>query len=129
MLVECLNCEALVDGIREGSYDSGGYEYGPTDRHSLLRCPRCRGPFLGKEANLKKSLETLRDSQVIDGRLFEWADALRLFGNEAAHGVAVTISKQDAEDTIAFTNALLEYVFTFRDRFEEFRQRRNQKTT
>jgi hypothetical protein len=31
---------------------------------------------------------------------------------------------QDAKDIIEFTNALLEYVFTFNDKFNEFNKRR-----
>ncbi len=55
-------------------------------------------------------------STTSNNRLFEWADALRIAGNEAAHDVKVTTSKEDARDILELTNALLEYVFTFRDR-------------
>jgi hypothetical protein len=60
----------------------------------------------------------------IEGRLLEWAEALRNFGNEAAHDVGVTISAQDAKDIMTFTEALIEYVFTYRDQFERFKKRR-----
>lgn len=76
------------------------------------------------ERNLAESLKKLRDSGVIDARLFEWADALRLFGNDAAHEVNVTISGSDARDILDFTRALVEYVYTFRERFEDFKKRR-----
>ena len=56
------------------------------------------------------------------------SDALRISGNEAAHDVNVTTSPEDARDILEFTNALLEYVFTFRDKFEEFKKRRSGKT-
>ena len=77
-----------------------------------------------KGNNLVKSLKALKDKGVIENRLYEWADALRISGNEAAHDVNVTISPEDARDVLEFTNALLEYIFTFRDRFEQFKQRR-----
>lgn len=80
-----------------------------------------------KGGNLVKSLKDLKDKGVIENRLFEWADALRISGNEAAHDVKVTISAEDARDILEFTNALLEYVFTFRDKFEEFKKRRGSK--
>jgi len=67
---------------------------------------------------LVASLKELKDKGVIENRLYEWADALRISGNEAAHDVNVTISADDAKDIIEFTNALLEYVFTFRDKFD-----------
>jgi hypothetical protein len=74
--------------------------------------------------SLTVTLKGLRDKGVIEGRLYEWADALRITGNEAAHDVTVNVSQEDAQDIMEFTNALLEYVFSFRDRFEEFRKRR-----
>jgi hypothetical protein len=81
-----------------------------------------------KGRNLVSSLKELKDKGVIENRLYEWADALRISGNEAAHDVSVTISAEDAGDILEFTNALLEYVFTFHDRFEEFKMRRDNKT-
>lgn len=74
--------------------------------------------------NLKASLEEMRDKGIIDPRLFEWADTLRIHGNEAAHGVSTIVKRDDARDILEFTGALLEYVFTFRDRFERFQKRR-----
>lgn len=76
-----------------------------------------------KERNLARSLEKLRDTEVIDKRLFEWADSLRLFGNDAAHEVSVVINARDARDILDFTRALIEYVFTFRERFAQFQKR------
>jgi len=77
-----------------------------------------------KGNNLVSNLKELKDKGIIENRLYEWADALRISGNEAAHDVTVTISPEDARDILEFTNALLEYIFTFRDRFEQFKQRR-----
>ncbi len=82
-----------------------------------------------KDNNLVRSLKALKDKGIIENRLYEWADALRISGNEAAHDVAVTISPEDARDILEFTNALLEYLFTFRDRFEQFKQRRAAKSS
>ena len=79
------------------------------------------------KGSLKDSLARLRDSEIIDTRLFEWADALRLSGNEAAHDVNVTIPALEASDIVAFTKALLEYVYTYRARFEEFQARRKSR--
>lgn len=74
--------------------------------------------------NLGSGLKELKDKGLIENRLYEWADALRISGNEAAHGVTVVISAEDARDIVEFTSALLEYVFTFRDKFEQFKTRR-----
>lgn len=76
------------------------------------------------ERNLASALKKMRDTGLIDERLFEWSDTLRVVGNEAAHGVAISIAQPDAKDTLEFTNAILDYMFSFRDRFEQFKRRR-----
>jgi hypothetical protein len=73
--------------------------------------------------NLAKSLASMRDAGIIENRLFEWADALRMYGNPP-HDVDVTVPAQDARDLLEFGHALIEYVFTYRDKFEAFRARR-----
>jgi hypothetical protein len=78
-----------------------------------------------KSANLAAGLRDLRDNGLIDKNLYDWADALRLFGNDAAHDINVVISPQDAKDIVEFTEAILEYVYTFRQKFNEFMERRN----
>ncbi len=77
------------------------------------------------ERSLNASLEKMKEIGLIDDRLFEWSDALRIVGNEAAHGVGITITQPDAKDTLEFTNAILDYMFSYRDRFEQFQKRRN----
>ena len=77
-----------------------------------------------KTENLKRDLEKMKDEGIIESDLFKWADALRDSGNEAAHDVNLSIKSQDAKDIIEFTDALLEYVFTFRDKFDKFIERR-----
>ena len=66
----------------------------------------------------------MKDINLIENRLYEWAEALRITGNEAAHDINKKISKQDAKDIIDFTDAILEYVFTFRKKLDEFLARR-----
>jgi Domain of unknown function (DUF4145) len=76
------------------------------------------------ERSLTGSLKRMRDQGLIDERLFEWSDALRIVGNEAAHDVSVCISQADAKDILEFTNAILDYMFSYRDRFDQFKKRR-----
>jgi hypothetical protein len=64
---------------------------------------------------------------MIDAQLHEWADTLRSVGNEAAHGVRVTVSADDARDVLSFTIALSEYLFAFKKRFDEFKKRREER--
>jgi Domain of unknown function (DUF4145) len=63
-----------------------------------------------KTPNLNKSLNKLRERGLIEGSLFEWANALRLVGNEAAHDIAPQISGEDAQDLLEFTEAIVDYV-------------------
>ena len=197
MILECKNCQALVNAEYIADYDyrtseeESDLKGGMPGKYELWKCPNCQRPFLtdyddlfgsvvlyppednrvnprlpaqlksayseaiscfkakaytataimcrktlegicvehgAKGNNLVANLKELKDRGVIENRLFEWADALRISGNEAAHDVAVTISPEDARDILEFTNALLEYVFTFRDKFEEFKKRRSRKT-
>jgi hypothetical protein len=76
------------------------------------------------ERSLASSLKKMKDTGLIDERLFEWSDSLRVAGNEAAHGVGLSIAQPDAKDILEFTNAILDYMFSYWDRFEQFKKRR-----
>jgi len=78
-----------------------------------------------RERTLAMSLRGMRDAGIVEGRLYDWAEELRHSGNDAAHDVNVTVSAQDAADLLEFTRALVEYLYTYRDRFEAFRSRRS----
>ena len=197
MLVECVNCEAIVDGEVIAEYLDHEKETGMTGKYSFLKCPRCFRPFImlqiddsfGYEGgnwdeprrlyppiemgvsqaipnslrlaydeaescfrakaytataimcrktlegiadenkiavrNLAAALKEMKEKGIIESRLYEWADALRISGNEAAHGVNFQVSHQDAKDILEFTQALLEYVFTFQEKFEQFKKRQS----
>ncbi len=95
---------------------------------SVIMCRKtleeiCKEHGINSKKDLYTDLRKMKEKGIIESRLFEWAEALRNLGNEAAHD-NVTISSQDAKDIIEFTNALLEYVFTFNDKFNEFNKRR-----
>ena len=62
-----------------------------------------------------RMLKNMRDSATIDAQLYEWSNALRHAGNEAAHDVEVVFSMEDASDTLEFTNAIVDYLFSYRD--------------
>ena len=78
--------------------------------------------------DLGKKLADLRTKGAIEGRLADWANALRLLGNDAAHEVNIAVSHEDATDALAFAEALADYVYTFRRRFDRFEARRNKST-
>jgi hypothetical protein len=79
------------------------------------------------ERSLISSLRKMKEDGVIDESLYEWSDALRNAGNEAAHDLDITVSEADATDIIEFTNAILDYLFSYRDRFQKFKSRREQR--
>lgn len=69
----------------------------------------------------------MREKNIIDGSLFEWAEGLRLAGNRAAHDIDTDVSPQDARDVSEFTDALIEYVVVYRERFEQFKMRQSSR--
>jgi hypothetical protein len=205
MLLECSNCEAIVDAkeVAQHKYidpikweedDGTEGEYPFDARVVLVSCPKCNHPMLAyddegtegefvriypprdrnlhpsvpepirnafteartcfrakafvaaaimcrktlegiclahgaKSRSLAAALKELKEKGIIENRLFEWAEELRAIGNEAAHGVQFIAKREDAEDALQFTEALIEYVFTYRDRFEEFKKRRAKNPT
>jgi hypothetical protein len=199
MVVECINCAALVNGEVIASYQSYVDE-DTLEQYTFLKCPKCSRPFIMLEVqdvqeatfygqdlwdepqrlyppsemsvsraipdslrlsyeearsclraraytataimcrktlegiaeehqitarNLAAALKEMKDKGIIENRLYEWADVLRTSGNDAAHSVNSRISVQDAKDILEFTHALLEYVFTFQEKFQQFKQRRS----
>lgn len=76
-----------------------------------------------KAKTLAKGLREMRSQGLIDGVLAEWADALRLLGNQSAHFTGKEISREDAEDSLAFAEALLDHLYVLRKRFAEFQKR------
>ncbi|MCP3957593.1 MAG: DUF4145 domain-containing protein [bacterium] len=80
-----------------------------------------------QRGNLNSRLRELRERQLIDQRLIEWADELRLLGNDAAHDLTVTIEKVDAADALGFVEALVTYAFELNARFDEFRSRQKER--
>ena len=77
-----------------------------------------------KGSTLFKSLAHMKELNLIDGRLFEWAQALRILGNEGAHFTGSRVSREDAEDSLAFAAAILNYMYVFSNQFAEFKKRR-----
>jgi len=78
-----------------------------------------------KKGALATRLQKLKDSGLIEERLYKWAEQLRLVGNDAAHEFDLQISKEDALDSLEFVEAILLYVFELDQRFQKFRARRN----
>lgn len=78
-----------------------------------------------QERSLLKSLERMQAEGLISVEMLEWAQALRVLRNVAAHfGTHDEISTEDVDDAIALTEAILEHVYLFAHRFRAFKARR-----
>jgi len=75
--------------------------------------------------NLADKVENVKNTGKINDQLIRWATELRLIGNDAAHDLEIIISRQDAEDSLVFLNALLLYIYTLDKKFEDFLSRRS----
>jgi len=89
---------------------------------------------IGKELGSKfkllaKQLRELKDKKIIDGRLFEWGEALRDRRNIGAHASDEDISKEDARDVLDFTIAICEYVFVLSEKYKKFKEREAKRKT
>lgn len=78
----------------------------------------------GTGRSLFNRLQDLKERGVIDGKLLNWADGLRVIGNDAAHDLDIVISEGEAQDALQFVEALIMYVFQLCRRFNEFQRRR-----
>lgn len=74
---------------------------------------------------LFKALADMQDKGLIEGRLLDWAQELRVLGNEAAHFTGKSVSRQDAQDALELAEALMDYLYVFTARFNEFKNRRS----
>lgn len=79
------------------------------------------------ERTLHAGLKKLREQGLIDGLLAEWADALRVAGNEGAHYTGTPVPREDAEDALDFGEALLDHLYVLRKRFADFQARLRQE--
>ncbi|WP_316775124.1 DUF4145 domain-containing protein [Streptomyces sasae] len=70
------------------------------------------------------ALGELRDANKIEGRLFDWAQALRVLGNQGAHFSKEAVGREDARDALELAEALLDYIYVFTAKYEEFQKRR-----
>lgn len=75
---------------------------------------------------LQQSLQQMKDQDIIDTRLWEWAQLLREVRNHGAHynPTASSITRQDADDCLTFNEALLDYLYVLKEPFDTMRARR-----
>jgi hypothetical protein len=94
--------------------------------HDILKPKDGAGTSAGakqKPLTLAEGIKRLKDTNVIDDRLYDWSQQLRAFRNIGAHAVDITISHEDAGDLQAFVYAIIEYIYDLTDRYEDFKER------
>jgi hypothetical protein len=80
-----------------------------------------------KRVMLGAGIRELREQKIIDDRLYDWSLSLHAVRNLAAHPEDIAFSRQDAEDLQAFVYAITEYVYDLTDRYNEFKEREEEK--
>lgn len=83
--------------------------------------------FNTKDKTLVGGLNELLKMQIIDKKIFAWAEALRLHRNIGAHATKEKITKEEADDLLEFTDAICNYVFVLSKKFEEFLKRKEKQ--
>ncbi|GAB2870676.1 DUF4145 domain-containing protein [Paraburkholderia jirisanensis] len=79
----------------------------------------------GKSQTLAKGLAELKTRGIIDDRLHDWADALRVERNIGAHASDTETTREDAQDIIDFTIAIFDYVYTLAEKYEKYLRRKS----
>jgi hypothetical protein len=120
--------EGLPETVRRAhqnarrSYAAGLYE------PCVIMCRKCLEAAcyeLGEtRGGLQNRLEALRQKRFLDSKLLDWANGLRMIGNDAAHELDAQIDQADAIDSLEFIEAILLYAFSLNARYEEFQRRR-----
>ncbi len=80
-----------------------------------------------KNWQLQKGLKELKEKGIIDGRLYDWGEALRESRNIGAHATDTKITRDDAKDILDFTIAICDYVYVLADKYESFKKRQLKK--
>jgi hypothetical protein len=78
------------------------------------------------KGDLFPRLKLMRDDGIIDKRLYDWADLCRDVGNQGAHADKAAVTREDAEETLDFVEALLDYLYVFKGKYEAFKERRDE---
>ncbi|MCF2716844.1 DUF4145 domain-containing protein [Paenibacillus sp. UKAQ_18] len=77
-----------------------------------------------KKNSIFSGLKELLDTKVIDEKIYEWSNVLRLHGNIGAHPSSENINKEDATDLLEFTIAICDYIYVLTKKFDDFMNRK-----
>lgn len=80
-----------------------------------------------KKWQLASGLKELKDKGIIDGRLYDWGEALKDRRNIGAHASDEEVSKEDARDVLDFAVAICEYVYVLTHKYNKFKEREKEQ--
>jgi hypothetical protein len=98
--------EQATDSLNNGNFDAAGMMF----RKTLESATKYIDPNLVK-LPLRDRIRKLVDQQLVTPSLGDWADEIRISGNEAAHEDEL-FSEEDATALHAFIENFLRYAFT-----------------
>jgi len=85
--------------------------------------PHKRSDKGGQGYRASERPKQLHETGIIDARLLDWSQQLRVFRNIGAHASDQSILREDAEDLRVFVYAIIEYIYDLAERYAEFQDR------
>ena len=76
------------------------------------------------KGNLAANLKNLKDKKILEDTLYNWANELRLIGNDGAHSHNQIVTQQDAKESIDFLEALITFLYHLVDQYNKLKIRR-----
>ncbi|WP_205622039.1 DUF4145 domain-containing protein [Arenibacter certesii] len=76
------------------------------------------------KGNLANKLKNLNTKGILENTLYNWANELRLIGNNGAHSHDQIVNQQDAKEAIDFFDAFITYLYHLVYQYEELIKRR-----
>lgn len=69
-------------------------------------------------------LKKLNEKKLLENTFYNWANELRLIGNDGAHSHELIINQKDAKDSLDFLDSLITYLYHLVDKYEKLKLRR-----
>ena len=109
-----IDFKEAVDGLKRQNWTSAGLMF----RKALERATAKIGPDSKSFRNKRLSdrIDSLHSQGLITEAMKDWAHAIRLEGNEAAHEIDEPFTEEQASEMQQFTEVFLLYAFTLPER-------------
>ena len=70
-------------------------------------------------------LNIMKEQGDINGKIWDWADALRKERNLGAHATGYDPTRENAKDILSFAVAICDYVYVLTEQYDEYMARKN----